>query len=84
MGFVFDPNIRPPKRAFFFFFCERQVSTDFCALTDQRSFWENASWKVFPHLKETYDIVSTRFVKLLLFDDYVLISGLLSFIINVF
>lgn len=33
------------------------VCRDFCNLTDQRSFWENAAWKLYPHLKETYDIM---------------------------
>lgn len=33
------------------------VCSDFCQLTDQRSYWENAAWKLYPHLKETYDIM---------------------------
>lgn len=33
------------------------VCKDFCQLTDHRSYWENAAWRLFPHLKETYDIM---------------------------
>jgi hypothetical protein len=33
------------------------VCKDFCQLTDQRSYWENAAWRLYPHLKETYDIM---------------------------
>jgi hypothetical protein len=33
------------------------VCSDFSQLTDQRSFWENAAWLLYPHLKETYDIM---------------------------